>query len=713
MVSHTLRIKSMHWKNLRNYEQIPNQRLGDSKMVLNSKPHSLLQIQNNYGKTTTMHLLRSLFTGMKLKPEHLPGYGYRQNTKEWGGLKGQPGSFKVFFELDDELFAIETTIDPLHRKQHFFTYRGMSEDRTSGGLREGWQPPAYFVHLFHGKPDFVDLFILDGEKAKELNSSAGKKDKIGVAIRQVTGLMGVCDLIDEGNRKGRISDLVVNVLSKDIGKRGTKTTGLENNLEECLKWKASLQSKAEEINTALSALKNDLAILNLNLEKFDNEKMEGSKLLQLAIDDERKAKQRLKDATAEIMKDLFNPANIFSESIWEDVKAFYDSQIQGKMPKGMTKNWFNEIVENHPHCICGTEWNETMLQFITEHKEDYLDDLLMPRVKFIQQEVVNSQNKATIVELKRKLDAHRMARLETRRTVRGLRDDFPEDEKKQYESYIKQKIELENHIIALQYDYDVITSTNRDFIIKEDLNRNTLTAQGTPHIMPSRFGEIPNIFELEKVESYLRNKLLEASDSATQARGASILQEVLALSIERLLKEINGELEVKMNAVAQKMPGLNVDIKITAEGLQFMSPTGDVQQGLNESGQLGAIYGLVASLNQYSDISLPIIVDTPLAGFGRGMAKAWKGVVPGSFGQTIALINSSEKFDLKFWWESQPEDIQFYTFLRENENHLTGVDHGWTEGDEQQTTGTMYVESSFDIFSEYESDVGYDQKGGA
>ena len=84
----------------------------------------------------------------------------------------------------------------------------------------------------------------------------------------------------------------------------------------------------------------------------------------------------------------------------------------------------------------------------------------------------------------------------------------------------------------------------------------------------------------------------------------------------------------------------------------------------------------------------------------------------GQLGQAISKV-LSEKFDLKFWWESQPEDIQFYTFLRENENHLTGVDHGWTEGDEQQTTGTMYVESSFDIFSEYESDVGYDQKGGA
>ena len=67
---------------------------------------------------------------------------------------------------------------------------------------------------------------------------------------------------------------------------------------------------------------------------------------------------------------------------------------------------------------------------------------------------------------------------------------------------------------------------------------------------------------------------------------------------------------------------------------------------MNESADLGAIYGLVASLNTYSDVSLPIVVDTPLAGFGRGMAHAWQKVVISTFDQTVSLINSSEKFDL-------------------------------------------------------------------
>ena len=50
--------------------------------------------------------------------------------------------------------------------------------------------------------------------------------------------------------------------------------------------------------------------------------------------------------------------------------------------------------------------------------------------------------------------------------------------------------------------------------------------------------------------------------------------------------------------------------------------------------------------------------------------------------------------------------IKFYTFLRENENHLTGRDTNWREDAEQPTTGQMYVSSEYEVFSEYESQVG-------
>ena len=296
--------------------------------------------------------------------------------------------------------------------------------------------------------------------------------------------------------------------------------------------------------------------------------------------------------------------------------------------------------------------------------------------------------------------------------MRAIRDDFPEDEKTEYDNLVREQGGLDVRIESLRLDYEFIKSTNRDFILSHDLNRYTLNAQGVPFIEPHRFGEIPNIFELEKVEKYIRSKMLESSESAKKAKGAEILQEILTASIEQVLHEISAELEVKMNNVAKKMPGLNARVRISDSGLEFRNPAGELQEQLNESAELGAIYGLVASLNTYSDVSLPIVVDTPLAGFGRGMAHAWQKVVISTFDQTVSLINSSEKFDLEFWWGSQPDNVQYFTFLRENENPLTGKDYDWNEDNEQETTGPMYVNAEFEIFSEYEKDVGSETDGG-
>ena len=191
MVSHTLRISGIEWKNIRNYEQIPNPGKGIKKFDFSSKKHSLLQIQNNYGKTTTMHLLRSTFTGMEIDKAHIEGYNYRQNTNEWGGRPDQKGSFKVFFQMDDEFFAIESVLDPVAKTHQFFTFRQISDDRPNGGQKKGWKPPKFFKHLFENKPDFVDLFILDGEKARGLTRGASSREKIATAIRQVTGLWDI------------------------------------------------------------------------------------------------------------------------------------------------------------------------------------------------------------------------------------------------------------------------------------------------------------------------------------------------------------------------------------------------------------------------------------------------------------------------------------------------------------------------------------------
>ena len=116
------------------------------------------------------------------------------------------------------------------------------------------------------------------------------------------------------------------------------------------------------------------------------------------------------------------------------------------------------------------------------------------------------------------------------------------------------------------------------------------------------------------------------------------------------------------------------------------------------------MYGLVSALNEYADVSLPIVVDTPLAGFGKGMAKSWRDVIGMGFDQGIALLNSSEKDSLRFWWEQ--EELVLYTWLRENEEVRIGKDPGGGDA-----TGTMYIDNTEETFDLYEIDVGYENSG--
>ena len=199
------------------------------------------------------------------------------------------------------------------------------------------------------------------------------------------------------------------------------------------------------------------------------------------------------------------------------------------------------------------------------------------------------------------------------------------------------------------------------------LNQHTNTNLGVPNIQPANFEKIINLSELGKVHKHLRKLILQGSKAATKACGASRMETVVSRAINQLLNEVKAEIQSKLNKRTRNMPGVDVRIELGSKSMVFKN-AGEIQDGLNESAKLGAVYGFVASLNDYSNISLPIVVDTPLAGFGRGMAVAWQQVVQRTFDQTIALINSSEKGSLEEWWSvggRQNPDVSLFTFLRE------------------------------------------------
>jgi len=689
----------MKWNNMRNFEQLPNPILGVEKFEFDQDGWTLKQIQNNYGKTSTMHLLRSCFTGVKMPKDKLKGYRYRKGRTDWGGDPEAKVEFSVMFSLDEEIFQIRTVIDWKNKTQEFHTYR-----KGAGGDRPGWNPPTYFASLFESKSDFAALLVLDGEVAKEMNR-ATTENTIGKAIRQVTGLSSICDLIDEGGAEGRITELV-KILEETAGVGGRKTSDLDIALNECRIHREWAEGQRNIIGKELEDLEVNLHDITTELLAFDDKYKSSNEDFEKALTAKERAKSALDREARNVMKQLFNPGDSLGDNLWEDVKDFYGTQIRGKLPGEATGNFFQEIVEDRDECICGTEWTEKMKERVLSHSENYIDSRIHPRVKRMQKKVVESDSTTDIGTLKAGLNAKRKAYLQAAKRERELRKDFPEEERKRYKWLGTEEGKLQGEKKNLQYNFDRFNSENRDFIIDEQLHyhvetnnekHNNITIQ--PHI----FRQIHNISQIKKVEENLLLLILDTGESAEKARGAKILKDVLQESIIRVLQEIQKELEVRMNDFASKMPGVDFEITISESRLIFTNASGDIQEDANESAELGAVYGLVSALNEYADISLPIVVDTPLAGFGKGMAKSWKDVVADGFDQGIALLNSSEKDDLRFWWSQ--EDLVVYTFLRENEVIRTGKDPNG--GD---TTGTMYIDDSLETFDLYEIDVGYENR---
>ena len=98
MTSDKIKILKMSWENVRNFERLELPSSNDKF----SNNTSLVQIQNGYGKTTTLYLLRSIFTSRPIDREYIKtGYRYRFPHKKWGGDSDSASKFHV--EFDDKL----------------------------------------------------------------------------------------------------------------------------------------------------------------------------------------------------------------------------------------------------------------------------------------------------------------------------------------------------------------------------------------------------------------------------------------------------------------------------------------------------------------------------------------------------------------------------------------------------------------------------------
>ena len=685
MVRDKIKILKMSWENVRNFENLElpssNDKFSDNT--------SLVQIQNGYGKTTTLYLLRSIFTSRPIDREYIKtGYRYRFPHNKWGGDSDSASKFHVEFDINGEFCRIGIEIDHNNMSQKFTTFR----DKL-GGQVDGWNPPHLFKRLFQGKDDFAELFILDGELAKELNRSTGS-EVVNNSIKQVTNLAGLYSLVGSGGTAGQINRVKQEKLSNLIGGGEARGERLKSTLETVQKLIKERAGKLDEINSTIDQINDEFSTLNNKKSDLDKKMAQNIAEIEQATVDFENSERDLEKISLSVLNRLFEPA--FSFPDWNNVQQFHASQVKAKLPRSVGRTWFNELVSMNK-CICGRDWEEHSKEYVKSHLEDYLEDKLMTYVKEMQDAVNEHSSSVNLGSEIVRITTKQRQKIEYQQRLDDLRNQAPKEDRDEY-SRLDQEIgglkeRLEDFILLR----DEISSEKLEFIRKEKLDTDLYNNDGTITHDATKLRRLTNLWCLRKAEASITAELAKIGGAANIARGADFIHEVISEVLTKVGEEIRIELQSKMNKSIDRMVGAGLDggldVKITSSGLQYFNPAGDLQSGVNMAAELGGSYAFISALYEYAEVSIPLVLDTPLAGFGQGMSAAWTELVPPTFDQVIALINSNEMISLKGWFETN--DIDCFLIRRSDENIRTA----------SPQTGKMIVDIDKDNFANYESDV--------
>ena len=125
------------------------------------------------------------------------------------------------------------------------------------------------------------------------------------------------------------------------------------------------------------------------------------------------------------------------------------------------------------------------------------------------------------------------------------------------------------------------------------------------------------------------------------------METVVSRAINQLLNEVKAEIQSKLNKRTRTMPGVDVRIELGSKSMAFKNASGEIQDGLNESAKLGAVYSFVLLLmtTQTSPSPSWSIRRWPVSvGGWRSLGSRWCNA---PLTKQLLLINSSEKEALR------------------------------------------------------------------
>ena len=608
---------------------------------------------NGTGKTTTLHLLRSVCIGSlwtSSDPNEVDIKDMAQVKRIVGDedeVSDVTGIFKTRMRINSEVYGFEIRLNHESKIDEWWT-------ETPGGRRKGWHPPDEFSRVFKNNPRLIELFIFDGETARKVRKRTDQH-LLEKAIRQFGGLSLVYDLVGEpdssrsytGGRFETVLERLKSDIGKDVGGGGAKVKNWNNCLNKAIEHEKKLQEELSEANGILEKANQDLEEIEKQLNQIEIESGEaigeikdlGQELLDL--DDQ------LDEATGTMLLEFLNPSRVFIDD-WDNMANFHKDHRDRKLPAEVGKGWLLSLADDAEVCVCGEDLTPKMRNHIRDHSDNHLDQEKKTAVSTMQSAFSTSPTanreplsaaKALVLDFDRKR-SEAQTKKETIYNQKAL-----QDAKQKRDKLNQERI---NALSAKHYAEDgirIITESNLVWLRNEGRAAG-INADGNPTTTAANIPLIENLVILAKVKQNLLRKIQEAKGDVAVFEGLEQARDIIGRALSQLSNEMREQVSDQATKVWRTMPaaaaeGSRLRISIEPTGLAIYR--GQSTTGVSGAQIVSACYSITKSIGDLGDVSFPLICDTPFSGFDSGMYSPWYVNITDSFHQVIALINTAEK----------------------------------------------------------------------
>lgn len=571
---------------------------------------------NGTGKTTTINLMRAVLDGTATDWDQDK---VREFKPQYGDIR--KGEFRLKTKINDDIYHFVLCLDYENGKAQYKT----SRTGEPGGLDDGRNLPYQLSGVLNSQ--FVSRFVFDGEQAKKTLSSENDEAEKAITylyqINELDNLKGKIDSIvkqaQDNNTRGMTKQSLSYSKTQMENKEKTynnllkKKRQLEKRKIELTKKKEQNQEKISKIISSDSKLKDEKA-------KLDSDKIETNGYIRQNI--------------ATILKGMREPFNV-NTCFDQRLKALSDNMQKLKLPKTMSKEFFNELA-NSTNCICGRHIGDEEKKHILENAESFLGEDQLVALNAIKDKL---KGYIETDELRLEIDSlnanvRKLEDIEAGLTRLGIQ--LKEQGNDEIEKLQDELAVIEKQLHDTNKEYGILTATDRASNSQINDENNIKLAEIAFNLAKENFNKATNTFSLyqkaEKVKQYLdiiRESALKKLKLRILDKTNSKISNIIKTE-KILIEKIDGNLVLKN------------------------------RKAVSEGQTLAIAYSYIGSLFDESSFRFPFVIDSPAVSLDLSVRKEVSEILPVLFEQLVIFVISSEvsNFANSFY---DLQDVAFYT----------------------------------------------------